>query len=156
MHAGYSGFPAPALEINPIMNNSNPVRSLNRSRMVLALACAIGLTLASVPAMIAADTSAKQPLADKAPALPLTATFEKVASTEGTPFVLKLKNDSKDTLKLSGKVLLSVVHHAMDKARVLPDQVLEGGQVWTIKDLSAQDKVLVTAAGFAPLEVVVH
>jgi hypothetical protein len=151
MHAGYSGFPAPALEINPIMNNSNPVRSLNRSRMVLALACAIGLTLASVPAMIAADTSAKQPLADKAPALPLTATFEKVASTEGT-----LKNDSKDTLKLSGKVLLSVVHHAMDKARVLPDQVLEGGQVWTIKDLSAQDKVLVTAAGFAPLEVVVH
>lgn len=137
------------------MTNSHSVRSLSRSRALLALACAFGLTLVSVPAVIAADAPAK-PLADKAPALPLTATFEKVASTEGMPFVLKLKNNSKDTLKLSGKVLLSVVHHAMDKARVLPEHTLAGGEVWTIKDLSAEDKVLVSAHDFAPLELVVH
>lgn len=138
------------------MSNSNSVRPLHRSRSLLALACAVGLTLVSVPATIAAEAPAKQPLADKAPALPLSATFEKVASTEGTPFVLHLKNNSKDTLKLSGKVLLSVVHHAMDKARGLPEHTLAGGEVWMIKDLSAQDKVLISADGYAPLEIVVH
>lgn len=90
--------------------------------------------------------------ADKAAVLPLTGTFEKVTGTEGAPFVLKLKNDSKSTLKVSGKVLLAVVHHAMDKARVLPEQTIEAGAVWTIKDLSGDDKVILTAAGFAPLE----
>jgi hypothetical protein len=137
------------------MSNSNPVRSRSlRSRALLALVCALGFSFVSAPAVIAADSVVKQPLADKA--LPLSSSFEKVASTEGTPFVLKLKNDSKETLKLSGKVLLSVVHHAMDKARVLPDHELAAGQVWTIKDLSAQDKVLISAPGFAPLEIVVH
>ncbi|HEY8993207.1 MAG TPA: hypothetical protein VIM71_00865 [Lacunisphaera sp.] len=138
------------------MSNSHSSRTSNRSRMLLALACALGLTLMSVPAAIAAEAPAKQPAADKAPALPVSATFEKVASTEGTPFVLKLKNDSHDTLKISGKVLLSVVHHAMDKARVLPEHTLEAGKVWSIPGLSAEDKVILNATGFAPLELVVH
>lgn len=91
--------------------------------------------------------------ADKAATLPLTATFEKVTGSEGAPFVLKLKNNSKETLKVSGKVLLAVVHHAMDKARVLPEQAVEAGHVMTIKDLSAEDKIVLTAPGFAPLEL---
>lgn len=131
------------------MNNSNPLRSAPRSRTLLALACLLSFTLGSVPAL-QADTATLQPLADKA--APLTGTFEKVAGAEGAPFALKLTNTSKDTLKVSGKVLLAVVHHAMDKARVLPEQTVEAGASWTIKELSADDKVILTVAGFAPLE----
>ena len=126
------------------MINSHPlpVRSSTRRHALLALACAFVLSLVAIPALQAADKP-----------LPVTATFEKVASTEGTPFVLHLKNDSKDTLKLSGKVLLSVVNHAMDKARAVPEQSVEAGKVMTVSGLSGDDKVIVSAAGFAPLEV---
>jgi len=126
------------------MINSHPlpVRSSTRRHALLALACAFVLSLVAIPALQAADKP-----------LPVTATFEKVASTEGTPFVLHLKNDSKDTLKLSGKVLLSVVNHAMDKARAVPEQSVEAGKVMTVTGLSGDDKVIVSAAGFAPLEV---
>jgi len=130
------------------MNHPTPLR---RSRVLLALACAFSLTVASVTAVAAGDSVTMHPRADKA--LPLTASFEKAESSEGTPFVLKLKNDSKETLTISGKVLLSVVHHAMDKARVLPDQTVEAGGVMTVKDLSADDRVLLNAPGYAQLEV---
>jgi hypothetical protein len=119
------------------MTHSNSRRSA-----LLALACAFVLSLVSVPALQAADK-----------ALPLTPTFEKITGAEGAPFVLHLKNDSKESLKVSGKVLLAVVHHAMDKARVLPEQALDAGAVLTVKDLSADDRVILTAAGHAPLEV---
>lgn len=131
------------------MNNSNPLRFALRSRALLALACVFSLTLASVPALNA-ETTTLQPLADKA--LPLAGTFEKVAGTEGAPFALKLKNDSKETVKVSARVLLAVVHHAMDKARNLPEQAIEAGAVWTIKDLSADDRIILSAPGYAALE----
>lgn len=133
------------------MNNSHPLRASARSRIVLALTCAFALTLGSVSASAAAGSVTLQPLADQA--LPLSATFEKVESTDGTPFVLTLRNDSKAALKVSGKVLLSVVHHAMDKARAIPEQTVEAGQVMTIKNLSAGDRVLLNAPGHAELEV---
>ncbi len=133
------------------MINSNPLPT--RSAL-LALACAFSLTLVAIPSLPAADTAAPKPVAaNKAPSLPLTATFSKVTVKEGAPFVLKLKNDSKVTLKVSAKILLSVVNHAMDKARLLPEHAIEAGQVWTITDLASDDKVVVTAAGFAPLEL---
>ncbi len=137
------------------MINANPLatRSATRHCALFALACAFALTLASVPALQAVELAVLQPLADKVPALPLTGTFEKMTGGSAAPFVLKLKNDSKETLKVSGKVLLAVVHHAMDKARALPEQTIEAGHVWTIKDLSADDKVILTAPGFAPLEL---
>jgi hypothetical protein len=131
------------------MKKPHLLRSASSALTLLALACAFGLMVATVTAT--ADSVAVQPLADQA--LPLSSTFEKVESTEGTPFVLNLKNDSQATLKVSGKVLLSVVHHAMDKARVLPEQTIEAGQVWSIKGLAADDRVILTAAGYAPLEV---
>jgi hypothetical protein len=133
------------------MNNSHPLRSSSRNRALRALTCAFALTLGSVSAIAATDSVTLQPLADKA--LPLSATFEKVESSDGTPFVLKLKNDSKETLQVSGKVLLSVVHHAMDKARVIPAQAVEAGQVMTIKNLSADDRVVLSAPGHIDLEV---
>ena len=126
------------------MNYSHSLHSGARRSLLLALACAFSLILAPLANLQAAD---------KAAALPLTPTFEKVTGTEGAPFVLKLKNDSKATLMVSGKVLLAVVHHAMDKARVLPEQAVEAGQMMTIKDLSAEDKIVLTAPGFAPLEL---
>lgn len=111
-------------------------------RSLLAVAC---LAFAAAPALHAADA-----------VLPLKASFEKVTGSEGAPYVLHLTNDSKVALKVSGKVLLSVVHHAMDKARVLPEQTVEPGKMMMVKDLSAQDKVILTAPGYAPLELVVH
>ena len=120
-------------------------------RRLLALACLAGLPFVAV-SVSAADASPAQPRADT-PALPLSHSFEKVESAHGTPFVLKIKNDSKGTLQLSGHVLLSVVNHAMDKARKLPDQSLEAGKTWTITELTADDKVVLNAAGYAPLEI---
>jgi len=139
------------------MNNSHSLRYSQCSRVLLVLACALGLTMMSVPVLNAADAAILQPVADKAPArpLPLTATFEKVTGTESAPFVLKLKNNSQEALKVSGRVLLSVVHHAMDKARPIPEQSVEAGQIMTIKDLSSDDKVVLTAPDFAQLELTV-
>ncbi len=122
---------------------NHPLRFISTLRSLCALCLIAGLAFAA-PALTAAE---------KAPALPLKASFEKVASTEGTPFVLHLKNESKDSLKVSGKVLLSVVHHAMDKARAVPETSVAAGASLTIKDLSADDRVVLTAAGFEPLEV---
>jgi len=48
---------------------------------------------------------------------------------------------------------LSVVNHAMDKARKLPDHSLAAGQTWTISELTADDKVILSAPGYAPLEI---
>jgi len=140
------------------MINSNSLRSVTRSRPLLALAWALSLALASVPALSAADTATLQPLADKpapapaAPALPLTGTFEKGSNAEGAPLILKLKNNSKDTLKVSAKILLAVVHHATDKARELPEHAIEAGAVWIITDIAADDRVILSASGYEPLE----
>jgi len=90
-----------------------------------------------------------------APALPVTTSFEKVAGTEGAPYVLMVKNTSQDTLTVTAKVLLSVTFHAENKARNLPAQGIEAGKEWKISDLSADDKVILSAPGFATLEVTV-
>ena len=94
-------------------------------------------------------------MADKCPCLPLSATFAKTADTENAPYVLTLKNDSKDTVKASAKVLLAVAFHAEAKARNVDEQVVEPGKTWTIAELAKGDRVVVSAAGFAPLELTV-
>ena len=108
-----------------------------------------------MPALMAADAAATTPMAGKAPALPLTTTFEKVVGAEKGPYVLKLKNDSKDALKVEAKILLSVAFHMGSKHWDLPEYTIAAGQTWAIPDLSAGDKITVTAQGFAPLELVV-
>ena len=121
------------------------MKSLFKSAL-LTLGCALSLALFSVPALKAADTAKK---------LPLTATIEKAAHpAENTPpFILTLKNDSKASIKVSAKVLLSVVAHNVDKARIVPAQVIDAGKAITIADLAALDKVIVSAEGYAPLEI---
>jgi len=118
---------------------------------LLALGCAFGLALVPSPSLKAADTA----MAEKMQCVPLTATFAKVADAEKAPYVLTLKNDSKDTIKASAKVLLAVAFHAEAKARTIPELVIEAGKSGTIADLAAGDKVVVSAAGFCPLELTV-
>ena len=128
----------------------------NRSsiRVLLALGCAFVLAIVSAPAL-RAEAGSSQPPAAKAPSLPLSASFEKGASAENAPYVLTLKNDSTNALKASAKVLLAVAFHAESKARNVPEQVIEPGKTWTIADLAKDDRVIVSAAGFAPLELTV-
>jgi len=98
---------------------------------------------------------ALQRLEDKAPSLPLTYSFEKVTDPDTGPYVLNLKNVSGDAIKVSAQVLSSVTFHANSKVRNLPEHAIDPGQVWTITELAATDKVTITAKGFAPLELTV-
>jgi len=122
---------------------------------LLALGCAFCLSVAPIAAAEAADAAVLQRLEDKAPSLPLTYSFEKVADAESGPYVLKLKNVSSDPIKATAQVTPSVTFHANSKVRNVPEHVIDPGQVWTITELAATDKVTVSAKGFAPLELTV-
>jgi hypothetical protein len=139
------------------MNIPNPFSGLSamRGTALIALACAFGLAVVQVPAMKAADTTALRPMDDKAPSLPLSYTFEKVTDGDNGPYLLKLTNTSNDTIKASAQVLLSVASHANTKVRDIPEHAIDPGQVWTIDQLAATDKVTITAKDFAPLELTV-
>lgn len=115
--------------------------------------CVLGLALASAPALHANPTDAKSE--EKAPALPLTATFAKDKKAEGPPYTLTVKNVSDHALKVKAKILLAVAFHADSKAKNLPEQTIEGGKDWAIPGLAAQDKVILSAEHYAPLELVV-
>lgn len=129
-----------------------------RSSLVRVVLFAFGCigSLAIVQLAAAASTSTLAPLADQAPALPLTTSFAKAApGPNGGPFTLTVKNTSAKDLKVSGKVELSVVSHATAKTKELPAHVVAAGGTWAINDLAAADKVTLTAEGFAPLTVTV-
>lgn len=121
---------------------NNPASS--RRSVLFSMICALGLLLLPAVSLHAAD---------KAPALPVSHKFEKVESHEGTPFVLHVKNDSHETLKIEGKVLLAVVNHAMDKARALPEHTLKAGESMTVTGLAGDDKVVLSAHGYETLEI---
>jgi hypothetical protein len=133
---------------------TSPRFSLRKSAL-LALGCAFCAAFVSVPALKAADAVTLQSLADAAPALPLSHSFTKVEGGEKGPYVLKLKNESSTDVTVTVKILLAVVFHAETKARNLPAHKIEAGKDWSIADLAAEDKVTVTAEGYAPLEIVV-
>ena len=122
------------------MNTSSP----SRRSILFTVACALGLMLLPLASLHAADKP-----------LPVTTSFEKNAHADGAPIVLHVKNTSTESLALSGKVLLAVVNHAMDKARALPEYTLKAGETLTIKELTAEDKVILEAHGYETLTVVV-
>jgi hypothetical protein len=122
---------------------------------LFAFGCALSLVLVQTAALKAADPAAPQAPAVKAPSLPVTATFDKVANAEAGPYVLNLKNNSQDALKVSAKVLLAVAFHMESKARMVPAHVIDPGQTWSIPDLAAADRITLTAEGYAPLELTV-
>jgi hypothetical protein len=137
---------SPPKKMNP-SKYSAMRRKVGRT-LLLALAFAFSVALVQLPLANAAEARA-----NKIPALPVTATVEKVKSDDKPPFVLKLKNDSKDPLEVVVTILLSVMSHNRDKARHVPAHVIPAGQTWTIDGLAALDKVSVAAKGFAPLEL---
>lgn len=121
---------------------------------VLSLTCLAALSFALPISLRAADAPAA-PSAKKAETVPVKAKFEKAKDGESGPYHAVLKNDSKTSLTLHGKVLLSVYYHADTKARSLPDKVLKAGEEWTIPELAKNDKIVLTAEGYAPLELTV-
>jgi hypothetical protein len=137
------------------MNNS--IRSSARTGLfsgsLIALGCA--LLVAFSPALKAQATPS-QPAADNAPSLPLSASFSKSAGTEDAPYVLTLKNESATAVTASAKILLAVAFHADSKAKCIADHAIGPGETWTISDLAKGDRVMVTAAGFAPLQLSVE
>jgi hypothetical protein len=133
----------------------SPFRRASILSALAVLGCALAFAFASAPSARAAGTATLGALGDKAPSLPLTATFAKADADTG-PFVLNLKNTSDGSLKVTVKILLSVYFHADSKARNLPEHTIDAGQVWTIPGLAASDKVTVTADGYAPLELTVQ
>jgi hypothetical protein len=126
----------------------------SRTFIFRAALAALGLALLPTAAVRAASAPAVNALDDKAPALPLTASFAKVDGEDG-PYVLSLKNTSDSAVKVSAKILLSVYFHADSKAKNIPVHTIEAGQVWTIPGLAANDKVTISGDGFAPLELTV-
>ena len=113
---------------------------------LLACCCATVLMLARVPAARAADAPAHP--------LPVTAKFEKVETDGGHGYVLNLKNESKDALKVKVTVYPSVVFHADTKTRNLPEHSIVAGDTWKIGDLSAGDKLSVASEGYDNLDLV--
>lgn len=99
--------------------------------------------------------STLQPLADKkAPALPLTHSFEKGTPGEnGGPYAVKLKNTSQEALKLTASIIWSVASHNRANTINLPARTLAAGETWTISDLAVEDRVVVSADGYEKLEV---
>lgn len=120
-----------------------------------ALACALAPLNARTQAVSGTESLKWTVLDDKAPSLPLSATFEKGKDPEVGPYILVLKNDSKDSLMVSASVHLSVAFHANKKDREYPSHTLGAGQTWNIPDLAAGDKVTLTADGYSPLELTV-
>jgi hypothetical protein len=130
----------------------------SRSRILgialAAVALASALALAHGPSARAAITPALTALDDKAPSLPVTTSFAKSDGEDG-PYVLSVKNTSATSINVSAKVLLSVYFHADSKAKNIPAHAIEAGQTWSIPGLAASDKVTLSAAGFAPLDLTV-
>ena len=137
---------------NHALPNARPARILAG---LVAIVVAATLAFVAPLSARAAGLDTLQPRADQAPSLPLTVAISKVTGGENGPYVVKLTNSSANTIKVSAKVLLAIASHAESKARNLPEHSLAAGQAWTIADLVADDRVVVSAAGFAPLEIVV-
>jgi hypothetical protein len=131
-----------------------PSRRFISRTALAALGVALALSMLPNPAARAANAPAMNAMDDKAPALPLTASFAKADGEDG-PYVLSLKNTSDGAVKVSAKILLSVYFHADSKAKNIPVHTIEAGQVWTIPGLAANDKVTISGDGFAPLELTV-
>jgi len=97
-----------------------------------------------------------QPLADKAMALPVKTSFEKVKAGEnGGQFSLKVTNTSKESLKIAVAVVESVTTHSHPKNRTLPAQTVKAGDHVSVDDLAVGDKVTLSAEGFEPLVLTV-
>lgn len=98
-----------------------------------------------------------QPVAaadEMAPALPVTTSFGKGTPGEnGGPYALTVTNTSDAALTVSATVIWSVTSHNRPKTLELPAHEIAAGGTWVIDDLAAEDRVILKAEGYAPLEL---
>jgi len=138
-----------------MINVVSTPRSFAQVAAVAALACLLGLSTSPSTSLAGQDAASLVRLDDKAPALPLAVTFDKVANAEAGPYVLKLKNTSMEAITVSGTVYPSVGIHSDTKEKKLPEQKIEAGDTWSIPGLAATDKVKIESKGFADLDITV-
>lgn len=114
------------------------------------------LTLAASALAIAVMIPATALAVAEQAALPLKASFVKDTSGKNeAPMVLNLKNESAEAVTVTTHIDLSVVVHNRPKTRDLPAQTVAAGAVLTIDNLAPEDKVTLSADGYAPLVVTV-
>ena len=134
----------------------SPTSPIIRSLALAALGAALILAIAPRAAVAAAVNPTAYTLSDKAPSLPLKATFEKVTSGENEGlYNLNLQNTSDASVTVTATILVSVPVHNQPKTRTMPAETIEAGKTWTIEGLASMDKVTLTAEGYAPMEVIV-
>jgi hypothetical protein len=127
-------------------------------RRFAAMVLSSALAAIALPTL---TTAADDPPADppaspekKLPALPLTATFGKGTPGEnGGVHALTLKNTSDKAITLNATIHLSVLSHSRAKTIVLPPHEIVAGGTWVINDLSFDDRIIVSAEGFAKLDL---
>jgi len=122
---------------------------------VLALGLALATAFVSAPALRAQADSTPSAAANL-PSLPLSASFAKASSGDDAPYVLTLKNESTSSVKACAKIVLAVAFHADSKAKMVPAHAIGPGETWTISDLAKGDRVVISADGFAPLQLSVE
>ncbi|MEZ5277141.1 MAG: hypothetical protein R3F07_12240 [Opitutaceae bacterium] len=118
---------------------------LLRSRLTAILLSTVFAVSLALPSATAGDD---------APALPLTASFGAGTPGENSgPYALTLTSTADHALTVTATITFSVQSHNRPQTKVLADHEIAAGGSWTIDDLAAQDKVVVTAEGYAPLEL---
>jgi hypothetical protein len=127
----------------------NQLASLFRARGFF-----LGLFVSTLALGLVLPVSAQTP-AEK-PALPLKVTFERDTSGKNeAPMVVHLANESKQELTVSAHIELSVVVHNRPKTRDVPAQKVPVAGAMTIENLAPEDKITLSAEGYAPMVVVV-
>ncbi len=127
---------------------------LVRTRGLVLTIAATALALATIPATAQADKPS--PTLAETAVMPLKASFEKDTSGKNeAPMVLHLKNESSKAITVSAEIELSVVVHNRPKSRSVAAQTVAAGAVLTIDNLAPDDKLTLSAEGYAPLVVVV-
>ena len=91
---------------------------------------------------------------DAMPALPLKAEFGKGTPGEnGGPYAVTLTNTSDKALTVNATIIWSVTSHNRPRTIELPAKEIAAGGTWKIDDLAAEDRIVLTAEGYAKLEL---
>lgn len=91
---------------------------------------------------------------EKAPELPLTASFGAGTPGENSgPYAVTLTSTSDEALTVTATITFSVQSHNRPQTKVLPPHEIAPGGTWTIDDLAAEDRIVLAADGYAPMEL---
>ena len=139
---------------NIMLSTKTSLKSWSKTAFAVLGLCTGLCAISTQSARAEGTTTALATSADKTSNAPLTATFEKTGKDK-TPYVLHLKNTSSNEVTATGKILLASAFHSETKAKMLKEHKIAAGETWTIKHLSADDKVIIMPEGFDRLELTV-